>query len=245
MKRILCILVLLSGVIHAQEETSEKKSWYRPHSIAISQRLGGVDNYQTGVDIVNIGLGAIGDGLDFGTLSALTAQNHYGAFSTQIEFYTQRRKGRSQYTPMIGLRITYAGDTPNALGGFHYGVLLGGSQYIFDFRSKETGLGWSMMANGGVTLDIGSFSDTTDVEYDGMKLSLPNNYPIIFGAEVDFKVIYNFHKEIGATAGFNMGYQHSYGVKAFDVTTVGPGIPALMLVLDHSFVWALNIGIIF
>ncbi len=240
MKRILCILMLLSGVVYAQE--TEKKSSYRPHSIAISQRLGGAANHQTAIDVVGLGADSASGGFDLNNMTAYTGYNHYGAYSTQFEFFTQRRKGRSQYTPMVAFRLIYAGDSPNALSGFHYGFLFGGSQYLFDFRSKELGTGWSMMANGGFTVDLGNFSDATTIE----GISIPNGYPVILGGEVDFKAIYNFTREIGVTFGLNMGYNLSAGASVpEDIDAIGPGVPQTAIIFDHSFVWALNFGIIF
>ena len=103
---------------------------YDPHSLGISFRLGG----------------------------AIAGSGSYGVQNTVFEFYTQERKGMSQYTPMVGIRFSspIGGNNLYTYGGFRWGVLFGGSQYVFDMRSKETGTGWSMLVNGGLTVDIPS-----------------------------------------------------------------------------------------
>ncbi len=172
---------------------------YQPHSTGISYRMGGV--------------GPIGN----------------QTFS--FDFYTRQRKGKSQYTPMVSLRFSepFSKDTVGYLGGLGYwGFLFGGSQYVFDIRSKETGIGWSMLVNGGMTLE---FPTTASVN----SISEIARHVFILGGEIDFKAIYNFHKYVGATAGFTMGYALSPNF--YDYKASSP--------LDHGFVWGFNLGFIF
>ncbi len=203
MIKLLLLAMILTGVSYAEETPAEtpavetpatkttKSLKYRTHSIAISQRLGGTMGYQNIIGVDSIG----GDDISIGGYSY--PRYNVGNFLTSIEFFTQRRKGRSQYTPMVAIRLGYNGsdDLAHNYAGFYWGVLFGGSQYLFDFRSKETGLGWSMMANGGFTIDlIGDLDKFTELKY-----------PMMLGGEVDLKAIYNFHEQIGVTFGFNMG----------------------------------------
>ena len=78
--------------------------------------------------------------------------------------FSLKRKGHSQYTLMIGFRLSTSFSPNDGLyGGFRWGVIFGGSQYLFDMRSKETGLGWSMLANGGTTAELSSFQEIIQI----------------------------------------------------------------------------------
>ncbi|MGL5955941.1 MAG: hypothetical protein ACRC0X_04970 [Brevinema sp.] len=227
MKKIIFLFILFGTVIHAQDPTPQKKG-YRIHSIAVSQRFGGVSSYQTMFDIAGI--------ISGGSIDGFTAHYNYANYMTSLEFFTQRRKGRSQYTPMVAIRLGYNTSKSYSLSGFHWGFLFGGSQYIFDFRSKETGLGWSMLANGGLTIDFPNISAIKSL-----------TFPVNIGGEVDFKAIYNFHKYIGVTFGFNIGYSFALDGSIIKVIgdLTGPGIPPTYILADHNLVWSFNVGVIF
>ena len=221
---LLLILMFSTGSLYSQDATKQtsKKRGYKPHSIAISQRIGGIGEIKN-----RISAGA--NGADTSVVIADGSEyKHFNNATTVIEFFTQTRKGRSQYTPMISFRFSFPFSSYDGLyGGFRWGVLLGGSQYLFDLRSKTTGLGWSMLANGGFILDIGEVTSL--------------HYPVILGGEVDFKVIYNIHKYVGITFGLNMGYQVSFdGTKA---NTTSGAIPEA--IINNGFSWNLNFGVMF
>ena len=231
MTRLLLLVIMLStGMVHGQESTKQasKKRGYKPHTIAISQRVGGIGEIKNRVSASTGGGSsiAIADGSEFA---------HHSTATTVIEFYTQTRKGRSQYTPMIGFRFTFPFSSYNGLyGGFRGGVLFGGSQYLFDLRNKQTGIGWSMLANGGFIIDFPSISDMLAIRY-----------PVILGGEVDFKVIYNVHKYVGITFGLNVGYQVSLDLSKFPLGagSTSTGIPEL--VINNGFTWGLSFGVMF
>lgn len=227
MKRLLFIMVLSVGIIYAQETPRQEKpvkakKGYRTHSIAISQRLGGF------AETKNTMSGAMGgDSVEVGGYSEYS---HYGNYTTVFEFFTQKRKGHSQYTPMIGFRLSTSFSPNDGLyGGFRWGVILGGSQYLFDMRSKETGLGWSMLANGGFILDFPTIEEMTSFKY-----------PALIGGEVDFKVIYNVHKHVGITFGLNMGYQFS-----LDASELKKPDGSFGVIHNNGFMWNFNFGVIF
>ena len=227
MKRLLFIMVMSVGFIYAQETPIQEKpvkakKGYRTHSIAISQRLGGF------AETKNTMGGAQGAaGME---VEGYSEYLHYGNYTTVFEFFTEKRKGHSQYTPMIGIRLSTAFSPNDGLyGGFRWGVIFGGSQYLFDMRSKETGLGWSMLANGGFILDFPTIEEMKSLKYPGL-----------IGGEVDFKVIYNVHKHVGVTFGLNMGYMFS-----LDISEVQKPDGSYQVIHNNGFAWNLNFGVIF
>lgn len=240
MKRLLCTFLLICGSIYAQDSSIKKeKKGYRTHSIAISQRFGGTAGLNTIID-PSIALSQ-NENASLKNLGQ-TRYDHYATFLTSIEFFTQKRTGRTQYTPMVAVRLGYAdSNIGSSWGGFHWGFLFGGSQYVFDARAKTTGLGWSMLVNGGLTLDFPTIDKMEKI-----------NFPIILGGEIDFKTIYNFHKNVGITFGVNFGYNFSAGILnpaevslSSTENLTGPGVPPLGLLFDHNFSWAFNVGFIF
>ena len=214
---LLLILMFNMGTIYSQDS---KKQGYRPHSIAISQRVGGMGEVKNRISATVGGdqKPIIADGSEYA---------YYDGMTTVIEFFTQKRKGRSQYTPMLSFRFSFPFTSYDGLyGGFRWGFLFGGSQYLFDLRSKA-GTGWSMLANGGFIIDIGEVTSL--------------HYPVIFGGEVDFKVIYNIHKYTGFTFGLNVGYQVSFD--ATKANTSSGAIPEI--IINNGFSWNLNFGVMF
>ena len=222
---ILLILMFSTGALYSQEQTEQtsKKRGYKPHSIAISQRVGGIGEIKNRVSASTGGSSlVIADGSEYA---------HYGNTTTVVEFFTQKRKGRSQYTPMVSFRFSFPFSSYDGLyGGFRWGLLFGGSQYLFDLRNKDTGLGWSMLANGGLIIDFPTISDMTAMRY-----------PAILGGEVDFKVIYNINKYTGITFGLNVGYQASLDLSKANTTS--GSIPEL--IINNGFSWGLNFGVMF
>ncbi|MGL5253812.1 MAG: hypothetical protein ACRC9L_02140 [Brevinema sp.] len=111
-----------------------------------------------------------------------------------LNIYTENRKKNARgYSPLLQFRFGY-GTSPS-LEEPILGFLLGGSQYLFDYRSSLAGIGWSMLANGGMSFDF--------------PLNIPQNrsfYPFTLGGELEFKAIYNFHRYVGVSFGLQMGY---------------------------------------
>ena len=233
MKKFLALLLFVCvQTTFAQEETEQSTTVkkltrrvkiedttlrYDPHSLGISFRMGGVmDSYGS-----------------------------YGTYSTTLEFYTQGRKGKTQYTPMVGIRFSspFGETNPYTYGGFRWGVLFGGSQYVFDMRSKQTGKGWSMLVNGGFTADMPGIKEFIEIA----------SYPFTIGGELEFKAIYNVHKYVGISFGLHMGYAIGFnaGPLADDIlagnTTDFSDIKALLkrVEVDHNFIIGVNFGIIF
>ena len=191
---------------------------YDPHSLGISFRIGG----------------------------AMGKSESYGVYGSVFEFYTQERKGMSQYTPMVGIRISAPISKTNdyTYGGLRWGVLFGGSQYVFDMRSKETSKGWSMLVNGGFTADIPSVKEFIEV----------TNYPLTLGGELEFKAIYNVHEYVGISFGLHMAYAFGFSAKQLakdalgDISSIDTSdIKGLLkqIEVEHNFVIGFNFGIIF
>ena len=225
MKRILALLLFLCvQTTFAQEKienltikTTDTTLRYDPHSLGISFRMGGV----------------------------VGSSESYGVYSTVFEFYTQGRKGRTKYTPMVGIRLSspLSGANDYTFGGFRWGFLFGGSQYVFDLRSEETGKGWSMLVNGGVTADIPGIKEFIEI----------TSYPITFGAEMEFKAIYNVHKYVGISFGLHMGYAFGFDARQIANDALNGNdmdfsdICGLLnqIDVDHNFTVGFNFGVIF
>ncbi len=141
---------------------------------------------------------------------------------------------------MVGLRFTWPNSsqhTYSLYGSGMWGFIFGGSQYVFDLRNSDTGLGWSMLVNGGMTLEFGTTRAVNTV--DDMIA-----YPFALGGEIDFKTIYNFHKYVGATFGFSAGYSASLDASGI-IKAFSGDESASALAIAHGFHWGFNIGLIF
>lgn len=228
MLKVLLILSMGTTVLFAQNTTSEestpstpkeksKKYTYNPHTIGISTRIGGAGLYN------------------------VAENNHVGLNTTTIDFYPGKRIGKTKYVSLIQFRFSIPFcSIPSSFpffNEFRWGILLGGSQYLFDYRI-ENGLGWSMIVNGGLLFDLPTI--------DRLKNS-PNHSALNLGTELDFKVIYNIEKYTAITFGFNVGYTISYTYRP-DITLDQEGFPLPIpqgVYLEHAFVWGFNIGVLF
>ncbi len=245
MKRLLMLVCLLTmsqmetfGQEIATQTPEVKKSGYRPHSIGITQRFGGGRVWAKG----------------------LGANYHQALSLTTLDFYTEKRKGKSQYSPLVQLRITapmgylsLTSDKSKALetldrltidtygpfiSSFSAGFLFGGSQYLFDKRSKETGKGWSMLLNGGFIINIYSVES---MDYMMLKS------PISFGTELSFKPVYNFSKNIAVTFGFDIGYEISFNqpiVINDNLEDYFSG-PSMGDRFQHALTYGFSVGVLF
>ena len=234
---LLCLLTLTHIGTFGQEEpqaTKSQKSGYRPHSIGISQRFGGGRVWAKG-------LGA----------------NYNQAISlTSLDFYTEKRKGKSQYTPLVQFRFAapmgslslissgnklddlyahlYIPEFGPFISAMSVGFLFGGSQYIFDKRNAETGTGWSMLINGGFTMSVYGFSG---IDYASLRT------PISLGGEISFKPVYNFSKNVGITFGFDMGYEVSFSQIASNSNS--NEYPSQSDMFQHAFTYGFSVGVLF
>lgn len=203
---------------------------YNPHTFEISTLIGGDALFST----------------QFGHRNFVTGM-------TVLNIYTENRFKRNRgYTPLVQFRVGY-GKMPfyKSHGNTSIGLLFGGSQYVFDFRGEDSGIGWSMLANGGMSFDFSP--------------SLLNNYlsfPAALGAELEFKAIYNFHKYVGITFGFLIGYSLTADVSrlfgsegsgysgpvdssGFPIYSPGTKVVTPGLIIDQNFRWAFSVGVIF
>lgn len=202
---------------------------YNPHTFEISTLIGGDALFST----------------QFGHRNFFTGM-------TVLNIYTENRYKRNRgYTPLVQFRVGY-GSSPfyKSHGNISLGLLFGGSQYVFDFRGEDSGIGWSMLVNGGMSFD---FSPNLIKKYF--------SFPAALGGELEFKAIYNFHKYVGITFGFLMGYSLTADVSAlfgggsgYSGATDGAGFPVYTpgakvitpgLIIDQNFRWAFTVGVIF
>ncbi len=230
MKIALLAILFTASFIHTQEsvdivntinqesQKKEKKPYvYQPHSIGISTRLGAAHRFNV-------------------------YQNSSVFLSTTtLDFYAGKRIGKTKYNSLIQFRLStpvssdYSTIFP-MFNEFRWGLLLGGSQYAFDYRTEQ-GTGWSTLINGGMSFDL-----PTIPRFDDLMSSV-----LIVGVELDFKSIYNFSKYNAITFGLNLGYHVSYTFRP-DVSLDNEGFALPIpqgLYIEHAFVWGFSVGVLF
>ncbi|MGL4394694.1 MAG: hypothetical protein ACRCS8_05670 [Brevinema sp.] len=203
----------------AKPKKEKKPYQYYPHTIGISTRLGGYGRFNIGANTANF-------------LS-----------TTTLDFYAGKRVGKTGYNSLIQFRL--AGGNKDSLQAafpfldeFRWGLLLGGSQYIFDKRNSEF-IGWSMLVNGGLSVDF--------PHIPRLKAN-PLASAVAAGIELDFKAIYNFEKFTAITFGMNLAYVISYtdhSTPVFDAENFpNPNFPK-GLYIENAFVFGFSIGVLF
>ena len=233
MKIAILMILFTASLGHAQEsvdvistttqepqkkQKKEKKPYvYHPHTIGISTRLGAVHRFNV-----------------YENSSVFLS-------TTVVDFYAGKRVGKTKYNSLIQFRIStpvvseYTTIFP-MFNEFRWGLLLGGSQYAFDYRTEQ-GTGWSMLANGGMSFDL-----PTIPRFDDLMNSV-----VIIGVELDFKAVYNFSKFNAITFGLNLGYHVSYTYRP-DAIYDDEGFPLPVpqgLYIEHAFVWGFSVGVLF
>ncbi|MGL4677697.1 MAG: hypothetical protein ACRCWI_08575 [Brevinema sp.] len=215
-KIVIFIALFTVNIIFAQEQKAPTTYQYTPHSIGVSTRFGG------------------------GFLGNVRESSYVSLSTTTLDFYAGKRVGLSKYNTLIQFRfstpyIKYNIPYP-VLQEFRWGLLLGGSQYVFDKRSPE-GKGWSMLINGGVLFDLPTIE----------RMKTPEQSVLILGIELDFKAIYNLHKYVAITFGPSFSYQTSYTLRNDKLTDAeGFPIPTTQGIhWENAFVWGLSVGLIF
>ena len=223
-KIALLAIFFTASFMHAQDTTiqepqkKEKKPYvYQPHSIGISTRLGAAHRFN------------------------VYENSSLFLSTTTLDFYAGKRIGKTKYNSLIQFRFStpviseYTTIFP-MFNEFRWGLLLGGSQYAFDFRTTQ-GTGWSMLVNGGMSFDLPTIS-----RFDDLMSSV-----VIIGVELDFKAIYNFSKYNAVTFGLNLGYHVSYTYRP-DAVLDDEGFALAMpqgLYVEQAFVWGFSVGVLF
>ena len=223
-KIALLAIFFTASFMHAQDTTiqepqkKEKKPYvYQPHSIGISTRLGAAHRFN------------------------VYENSSLFLSTTTLDFYAGKRIGKTKYNSLIQFRFStpviseYTTIFP-MFNEFRWGLLLGGSQYAFDFRTTQ-GTGWSMLVNGGMSFDL-----PTIPRFDDLMSSV-----VIIGVELDFKAIYNFSKYNAITFGLNLGYHVSYTYRP-DAVLDDEGFALAMpqgLYVEQAFVWGFSVGVLF
>ena len=199
------------------QEPQKKPYVYQPHSIGISTRLGAAHRFN------------------------VYQNSSLFLSTTTLDFYAGKRVGKTKYNSLIQFRIStpvsseYTAIFP-MFNEFRWGLLLGGSQYAFDYRTEQ-GVGWSTLINGGMSFDL-----PTIPRFGDLMSSL-----VIVGIELDIKSIYNFNKYNAITFGLNLGYHVSYTYRP-DVIYDDEGFPLPVpqgLYIEHAFVWGFSVGVLF
>ncbi|MGL4367014.1 MAG: hypothetical protein ACRCTQ_01855 [Brevinemataceae bacterium] len=167
---------------------------------------------------------------------------------TVLEFYTQERKGATLYTPYVQIRFATPMLADNQKGTFieqfRWGFLFGGSQTVFSKIEKNSGTGWSLQLNGGFTMDFLSAADYSHMSPDVI------NTPVNFGAELSLRAVYNFHRYVAFTFGFDIAYMMSvsfFADNAFDSShyeTVGQ-IVNNVIPFYQALTYGLSMGFLF
>ncbi|MGL4561814.1 MAG: hypothetical protein ACRCV0_05965 [Brevinema sp.] len=196
----------------------KKKYQYLPHTIGLSTRFNGVGRFN------------------------LRGNSSHFLSLTTIDFYVGKRIGKTKYNSLIQFRLSdgtkdsLQPDIP-FLDEFRWGLLLGGSQYLFDKRT-DNGKGWSMLLNGGLSFDLPTIS----------RIKKSPEYSILnIGIELDFKSIYNFTDKVAITFGLNMGYIFSY-TQRYKPVYDGEGFPLPIptgLYFEHGLIGGLTVGVLF
>ena len=223
-KIALLAIFFTASFMHAQDTTiqepqkKEKKPYvYQLHSIGISTRLGAAHRFN------------------------VYENSSLFLSTTTLDFYAGKRIGKTKYNSLIQFRFStpviseYTTIFP-MFNEFRWGLLLGGSQYAFDFRTTQ-GTGWSMLVNGGMSFDL-----PTIPRFDDLMSSV-----VIIGVELDFKAIYNFSKYNAITFGLNLGYHVSYTYRP-DAVLDDEGFALAMpqgLYVEQAFVWGFSVGVLF
>lgn len=220
---ILFLILLVQGsVIFAK---------YNPGSIGIVTRFTGANN-----------------------ISAPKNSNvkNFGYSLTMLEFYPQMRKGLIGYSAYIQIRLA----TPflenqrigTFLNEFRWGFLFGGSSRLLNTVKEDTGKGWGLFLNGGLTIDLTSIK-----RYENMSSRFINT-PVNLGAELSFRTVYNFNKYAAITFGIDIGYIMSFSY--IDTTApTNPNIPGVPNIPDipdlhdikfqQAFIYGFTIGFLF
>lgn len=232
-KILLILFILFPLSLYPEESKQQPSKSYPPHSIGISFRFGGGN-------VLNI------------------ADHYYTPLQTTlINFYLGKRYGKTQYIPfLLSIRLSapmstkdYRATLPVMTGSFpqssfinefRWGFLFGASQYLFDKRDKDSGLGWSMMLDGGMSFDLPKSSRLNTSE-----TNLLNSY-VNLGVELDFRAQYNFYKYSAITFGFNIGYMMGYLMPSPGIDPEGfPSLVPEGLILNHAFIFGFSVGVIF
>jgi len=210
-KYLLLVLVLVSTNTFA----------YRPGSIGISTRFGGA--------------------VSLGDKGSMPKGEILGLSTTVLEFYARKRT-KWGYTPYIQVRLS----TPfkqeymypaNFLNEFRWGFLFGGSTRVLNKINPTTGIGWSLLLDGGMILDMPSISRFKVMVHTGI------NTPVNLGVELNLKAVYNMHKYAAITFGFNIGYELGYSIGAIVMPSIYHNPPKMMF--DHAMIFGFNVGLLF
>ncbi len=177
----------------------------------------------------------------FGFADRFNVHEHSAAFLNMyvFDFYIGKRLGKTSYIPLyLQLRFSYGGGEPEypVYEEFRYGILIGAAQYVFDYRNHH-GIGWSMLASGGLAIDLPTVQRIK---------SNPAVSAAALAVELDFKTAYNLTKDYALTFGISGAYAFSYSFRdsvVYDDEGFAAPVPK-GLYLENTLLFALSVGIL-
>ncbi len=180
-------------------------------------------------------------------LKAPKSSDHknFGYSMTMLEFFPQERKGLLGYSSYIQVRFaipfTEFQRIDTFLNEFRWGFLFGGSSRLVNTVKEDTGKGWGLFLNGGMTVDL-----VTAKRYEKMTSDFINT-PVNLGAELSLRTVYNFNKYAAITFGIDIGYIMSFSyLNTSESPIPGIDIPNMNDVrFDHAMVYGFTIGFLF
>jgi len=206
--------------------------------------------FQSGMVFAKYRAGSIGVVTRFMGASNLKApknsdHKNFGYSMTMLEFFPQERKGLLGYSSYVQIRFATPFTSSQRIGTFlnefRWGFLFGGSSRLVNTVKKDTGKGWGLFLNGGMTIDLVSAERYKEMSTDYI------NTPVNLGAELSLRTVYNFNKYAAITFGVDIGYIMSFSyIDTTGVLIPGVDIPDVNDVLfNHAMVYGLTVGFLF
>ena len=170
---------------------------------------------------------------------------NFGYSMTMLEFFPEERKGLLGYSSYVQIRFATPFTSSQKIGTFlnefRWGFLFGGSSRLLNTVKEDTGKGWGMFLNGGMTIDFVSAERYGNMTADKI------NTPVNLGAELSLRTVYNFNKNAAITFGIDIGYIMSFSYLDTSKSPIpGMDIPDMNDVrFDHAMVYGFTIGFLF
>ena len=220
MNRKFLILGLLIGLL----QSGDLFARYTPGSIGVATRFMGASNLKAPKD---------------------SDHKNFGYSMTMLEFFPQERRGLLGYSSYVQIRLATPFTSSQKIGTFlnefRWGFLFGGSTRLLNTVKEDTGKGWGLFLNGGLTIDL-----VTSERYKKMSTDRINT-PVNLGAELSLRTVYNFHKYAAITFGIDIGYIMSFSyVNTVNTPIPGFDVPDINDVrFDNAMVYGFTIGFLF
>ena len=215
---------LILGLLIVMLQSGEIFAKYTAGSIGVSTRFMGASNLKAPKD---------------------SDHKNFGYSMTMLEFFPQERKGLLGYSSYVQIRFATPFTSSQKIGTFlnefRWGFLFGGSSRLINTVKADTGKGWGLFLNGGLTVDLVSAERYQKMTADRI------NTPVNLGAELSLRTVYNFNKYAAVTFGIDIGYIMSFSYMNYSGPIIpGVNIPDMNDVrFDHAMVYGFTIGFLF